>query len=728
VRVAGQATTESPVAADIQIIGGPSGKEQKETAVPAKAPGVVTVDLETPGVWYVRARATGFWGETRVLVTPHAGEPVELRLWPSATLRAELTAPARLSRVGVRFQPVLDEADAEAKRDAFPTGTSDCQLDGRRVECVIPAGLADYSLRSAGYVPVYRWNQKHSPGEIVSLGRVEFRKGSSLVGRVRIAQDAVLEKGSRVRINLEPNRASIAPPEEEKRSRIAGATAFASPRGIFVFEGVKPSGYQISATAPGLISETREVTILDALEAELREPIELAAPATLEVTITPPIDPWGRTWTVELLRIDPRRQHTDVVASSSPGVSGRWRQAGLAPAQYILNVRRHPQGVWHSQMTTVDGDVHLDVNILLVRVVGALTLGGAPIAGSLWFGGERGAVSVPITTDGGGLFRGILPAVDGGTWSKVDVVAEHPTVRRGLRDVRIAEPNSDGISRVDIDLPSNKVFGEVTTDRGTPVSSATVFLSVPGETGELLQTHADASGQFSFNGLEAATYSVRAIGRSGKSDSVNVAVDETSQEFVTLTLKESGELHGVVSSRYGSVAGARVSAYPDNRSGFDLVEWNTTGPDGRFSVIVPPQAQHVTVTVAAPGFGFHFFRPPVDPQRPALIQLDQDGGRLSITMNGPDLPFVFHAGGFLALQDLLGDGIAVIDGPTITADNLRSGQYELCIATPAEALAFAQTTRPKERCTGGFLPPGGHLALDAPRHATSQRSSERIAR
>jgi hypothetical protein len=710
VRVAG--ASGAPVVAEVQVAGGPSGKEQKTTILSAGVAGVVQLDLPEQGVWYVQALVPGFWGETRAVVTPHTGEPVELRLWPSTTLRAEVAAPARLSGVSVRFQPVADEAE-EPVPDAFPEGTNDCRLDGRTVECVIPAGRADYSLRSPGHVTVYRWNQTHAAGETVNLGRVEFRKGSSLVGRVTIAQGAALEKGSRVRVTLDPDRAGASSPDEEKRVRIAGAAVFPNSRGIFVFEGVKPGGYQLSASAPGLVSETRQVTILDALEAELREPIVLAAPVTLDAGIEPATDPWGGAWTVDLLRIDARKRQSVLVASSSPDAGGRWRRSGLPPGDYALNVRRQPQGAWHSRMLALAGDVHLDVKIPLVRVAGALKLGGAPLAGSMWFGGERGAVSVPITTNGEGEFRGILPAVDGGIWTQVDVTAEHPTVRRSLRDVRISEPDPDGISRLDIELPSSKVFGEVTTERGAPVSSATVFLSVPGETGELLQTHADEAGQFSFNGLEAATYSLRAIGRAGKSEAFDVVVDGQTQEYVTLVLKESGGLRGLVSSRYGSVAGARVSAYPDDRSGFDLVEWAMTDPDGRFHVVVPPAARHASVTVAAPGFAFQFFRTTVDPRRPVPIQLEQDGGRLRISFHGPDFPFVFHAGGFLALQDLVGDGIAVLDGPIATAENLQAGQYEVCVATPSEALAFAQSVRPKERCTGGFLPPGGQLALDA---------------
>lgn len=719
VRVAAQ-TSDRPVAIELQVIGGTSGKEQTESLIPAEAPGVQSLDLPDPGVWYVQARAVGFWGETRVLVTPYAGKPVELRLWPAVTLRGEITTAVRLPGVSVRFQPVLDRA-TESAQDPFPAGTSDCRLDGRKFECIVPAGRADYSLRSAGSMPVYRWDQNHDPGEVVNLGKVEFRRGSSLIGRVTAADGAVFAKDLEVRVTLAPSGAGEIPSAEKERSRMARATVLANKRGIFVFEGIRPGGYQLSASAPGLLSETREVTVLDALEAELREPLTLAAPRTLDVTIEPATDPWRGVWTVDLLRMNTRSEQGILVASASADANGRWRRDRLVPADYVVNVRRHPQGVWHSQAISLHEDVHLDVNIPLVRVAGTLTLGGAPLSGSLWFGGERGAISVPVTTSQEGLFRGILPDVESGTWAKVDIVAESPAVRRTIKDLRIPAPGDDGISRLDVDLPSNRVFGEVTTERGEPVSSATVFLSVPGADGELLQMHADEAGQFSFHGLQAATYAVRAISPSGNSDSVDIAVTDHSREFVTLVVKQSDELRGIVSSRYGPVARARVSAYPDDRSGFGLVEWNLTDPEGRFRVAVPPGAHHVTLTVSAPGFAFDVFGTAVDAQRLVPIQLEQDDGRLVITLNGRGLPFLFHGSGFVALQDLLGDRIAALEGQTVTVDHLRPGQYEVCIATAAEALAFARTMRPKERCTAGFVPPGGTLVLDVPSRGETEK-------
>lgn len=705
-------SSNSPVPVEIQILGGASGTGQTETIIKSEAPAVVAVELTQPGIWYARARASGYWGETRVIPTPHRGEAIELRLWHIATLRAEIPASAQVSKIGVRFQPVTDDGQPA---NTFPAGTNDCRIDGRRVECAIPAGRSDYSLVAVGYVPVYRWDQIHTSGQIVNLGKVDLRKGASLVGRVTLAPGSPLLKGSRVRVTLEPRNAGIVAPADELRSRISSTTIFASSRGNFAFEGIKPGGYLLSASAaPNLISEAREVSILDTLEAELRDPLELSRPHTLAILIQPPMDPWGSRWIVDLVKLDRRNRQSFSVANSVADRDGAWSKPNLAPAEYLLSIRREPQGVWHSQALTLVDDTRLDVQIPLTRIAGSLKLGDSPLAGSLWFGGERGEIAVPVTTNTEGRFQGIIPAAPDRTWSQVDVTAEHPTVRRTLRDVVIPEPNGEGISPLDFTLPSSKIYGEVTTERGAPIHTATVFLSTPGETGELLQTHADEGGQFSFNGLPAGQYSLRALVPSGKSGTVDVSIDETSIEYVTLLVKKNAELRGSVSSRYGGIAGARVSSYPDDRSGFDLVEWNLTDTEGRFSVPVSPTARAVTLTVAAPGFPFHFFRSAVDAEKPIPIQVEQNGGRLQITTRGGVYPFLFHGGGFLALQDLIGDGVASLEGSTATIENLQPGHYEVCAATAAEALAFAQTMRPAERCGNGLLAPGGHLVLALP--------------
>lgn len=704
-------TSSSSVVAEIRISGGASGKAQTETSLRSAVPGVVTVDLAQPATWYARANAPGFWGETRVVMTPHADDVIDLRLWPAATLQAELPPSAKVSKAGVRFQPVAGDS---AARNAFPAGTNDCSVHGRKVECAIPAGRSDYSLVIPGYVPVYRWDQTYGHGDVVNLGKLELREGASLIGRVTLAPGATLAKGARVRVHLEPQAAAILTPTDEQRTQLAASTVPATARGNFALEGLKPGAYLLTASAPGLISEAREISIIDTLEAELRAPLELARPRTLVVSVDPPTDPWRARWVVELVRIDTRNRQSFSVASSAASLNGEWTRGGLPPAEYLLSVRREPQGVWHSQRITLTDDVHLNIAIPLVKIAGILRLGEAPLAGSLWFGGERGAIAVPVTTNREGRFEGIIPATDDGVWKQVDVTAENPTVRRSLTDIRIPEPDDGGISRLTIELPSSKIYGEVTTERGAAIQSATVFLSMPDGTRELLQTHADESGQFSLNGLAPGSYSLRAIGLGGKSDTIAVTIDETSQEYVTLVLRRNGSLHGNVSSRFGGVAGARVSAYPDDRSGFDLVEWSSTDPEGRFAVAVPPTARAITVTVAAPGFPFQFFRMSLDSETSTQVQVEQNGGRLQITLAGPQMPFVFHGGGFLALQDLLGDGIATMEGTTATAESVQPGSYEVCDATPIEALMFGQTVRPAERCTAGTLAPGGQLTLTAP--------------
>jgi hypothetical protein len=711
--------TNPPRPVEILIVGGPSSeKAQKEILVSAALPGTLKVDLPEPGVWYVKGRAAGFWSETSVIVTPDLKESVDLRLWPVATLRAEITGKGRHpTNVSVRFQPVVEPME-EPKPDAFPSGANECVLDGRFLECAIPAGLADYSLRSSGYVPIYRWNQTNAPGEVVKLGKLEFRRGSALIGRVTFPPGKRVEKGSSVRVTLEPDAARAMRPEEARRSSIAANTATPNARGLFVFEGVKPGGYQISATASGLISERRAVTIIDGLEAELREPLALVLPMTLDVTIEPSIDPWRKPWIIELSRIDLEKRHGVDLGHSPASDGGRWVRRGLPPGDYLLKVRRQPQGVWYSARVEIKEDTNLQVKVPLTRVDGALKLGGVPLPGSIWFGGELGEISVPVTTDEQGTFRAILPTVENNIWKDVDVVADRPQVRRSLSDVRLRGPDDKGIFRLEIDLAANRVYGEVTTDNGVPVSSrATVYASIAGTRGEFLQIDVDEAGQFSFNGLAAATYSVRALGPDGKSDAVSVAVEEDSQEYVTLVLKKGAHLEGVVTSDYGAVAGAQVKVYPDDRTGFDVVEWALTDPEGHFMVAVPAAAAQVSVTVSAPGFAYRFFAVDLNPGQVLPIRLDQNAGRLEILVEEQQesqlQPIVFHGGAFLAIQNLLNAG-GQWDGPTFSMENLESGQYEVCMTTPFEAPAFARSTRPKERCASGFLPPGGRLSLNLP--------------
>ena len=701
VSTAGAAVTPA-LAVEVHLTGGPEGQPARNDLLRVED-GVLAIDLPAPAVWYLTPRAAGYYGETRALVTPHDGAPVQLKLWPAATLRAELPPKAPVKQVVARFEPVATDPATEGS-STFSPGASDCSVEGRRIECIVPAGRLDYSLRSFGYIPHYRWNQMVSAGTVVNLGRIEFRKGASLIGQVVTA--APLPRGTPVRVTLSPLVPSLHP-EDAAHVRMATASSTADARGRFVFEGLQPGAYELSAVGGSLISDRREITIIDGLEAELREPLELAAPLTLTVQVDPPLDPWRRPWTVDLTRVDSRARMGTPAGNAPADAEGRWTKAGLIPGDYVLKIRRI-QGVWHSRFTTLTDSTVIDITIPLLKVAGELRLDAERIPGSIWFGGEQGEISVPVKTSPDGTFRAILPEIEGNVWKRVDVAASEPAVRATLTDIRLPPPNDKGITTVSIVLPRTRLYGEVTTEDRQPVSNATVYAQPPGD-GRPLQADVDEGGTFAFNGLAPGTYSVRAIGAPGKSDAMSVAVEVGDDTFLTIALKKDAEIGGTVVSRHGPVPGARVSIYPEDRSGFGILPWGRTDFEGRFRVPVERQSRNMTATVAAPGFAFRMFPLPAEPQQPLEVRVDQQGGRLVLEGDFSDAGhlFLFHGGAFVSIGSLETSGIAHRDRALVVMDNIEPGPYDVCRALPLEAALLARSTRPEGDCTRGHVVAGG---------------------
>ena len=281
-----------------------------------------------------------------------------------------------------------------------------------------------------------------------------------------------------------------------------------------------------------------------------------------------------------------------------------------------------------------------------------------------------------------------------------------------------------GIATVNIVLPNNRLYGEVTTDDGTPVSEAMVYADPSGD-GTLLQIEVDEAGAFAFNGLAAETYSVRAIGVHGKSEAMNIAIEDGADEYIKVVLKEDVRIAGTVTSPHGPVAGARVSVFPEDRTGFGILPWDRTDFEGRFSVAVPPQSRNMSVTVAAAGFASRIFDLSAVPDQPLAIRVEQTGGRLVIegdTPGGSQERFLFHGSAFLAVAALERVGFATRNGNRVIMDDLHPGHYDLCIAKALDAPFLARSTRITQQCTGGFLAPRGTLQLVA--RSRSGNSSE----
>jgi hypothetical protein len=714
--IEGDASRRPPAAVHVELYPADAVAADLRRTMAVAADSTVSAELPTTGVWYARAVASGYWGETATIVAPTDRE-IALRIWPAATVRGTVRADHPIHEVTLRFQSVAPSTAGPAADGAVsPNGSSECKVSRLELECVIPAGRFDYSLRSPGYVPVFKWNQRYRAGESTLLGAVAFRRGSSLLGQIAAPRGS-LEDGARVRVTLAADATAPQRPADDERLTVMASTVLANERGVFVFEGVKPGGYRLSAAAPGLLSEEREVTIVEGLQAELREPLMLTKPLTFSATIRPAVDPWKKPWIVSLARLHGDGERATEIAESAATAAGEWTRKGLAIGEYIVRIRRHPQGLWYSGSIVLTEDTPAEILIPLQKVMGAVTIGKTPLHASLWFGGEHGSRSVPVVTDADGTFKAVLPQVTDDVWDRVDIVASSPRVRRTLYDVRLAGPDDRDVYTFTATLPSNRLYGEVATEAGKPTSSDATVYAHSAAIGEApLQMNVDDAGVFSFNGLADGTYSVHAIGAAGKSESTTISVTETAESYVKLVLKRPSELEGILTSPHGPVSGARVWAYPEDRTGFAVLDWARTGPDGRFRIPVPQRSVTATFAVGAPGYAYTFVDAPVDAKQQLAISVGQHGGRIVFEADASDIQnlYVFRGRAFLPLRALINEGVATLTGGAAVLNNVDPGQYDFCVATAAEAQALARSSRQVRTCVGGYLAPNGELSL---RHA-----------
>src|SRR5262249_39087228 len=151
----------------------------------------------------------------------------------------------------------------------------------------------------------------------------------SVVGWVEAANRAPLSP--KCRVELVP-RGAPARPAPGERSGKPTREAEVNARGFFHVDGIAPGSYTAVARQPGY-APARQVplTVYAGTGLELRRPLVRAPPASLEVTLDPPHDPWDQPWRIELASTLELTQQIEPVASATVGDDGVWKQKGLAP-------------------------------------------------------------------------------------------------------------------------------------------------------------------------------------------------------------------------------------------------------------------------------------------------------------------------------------------------------------------------------------------------------------
>lgn len=664
---------------------------KREQAFPAA--GAETTIRLAPGQWFVDVVAPGFWSE-RVLVKD--AQPLEVRLRPAATVVASIAAPkgSKIEHLAVHFEAV----------DQSFSGATVCRVGGDVASCDVPIGVLDLAWRAPGFASQYQWDVTVRAPR-TQAAKVVLRRGSTFSGRVEWPDRRVKRDGATVAAWP----ASSAGQNDELRARAAvqRVTARTNARGFFSLD-LAPGEYVVQARAGELVSEERQVIVIEGRESELRGALRLDKPRTLTVVVSPPVDPWNKPWRVELARIDEQGVVLGQRTLVAPA-DGVCLFANQLPGRYELHVRRTERDSWLAAPIELDHDMTFNAAVGITTIQGTIRLGKTPLAAWITFVGE--GLRIPARAAADGVFRAYVPSVPDDTWPSIEIVSSKPPVQRTLERVKVVS------ATLDVELPATAIEGNVVDELGRPAPFALV--TIAGEQGVPRQVESD-DGRFSALGLAPGRYKVTAATKERETEAAQDVAIEDSEEpaSVTLTVKPVARLHGVIRSSFGPVAGAAISAYPTGGWMPALLRV-PVGPSGEFDLRLPPGTKDVTMAVTAPGYAFRMMRVPLTGE-PVDVAVDQSGGALTVDVpRGADgrLPYLVHDGAvFSATAAGYLSGARTSNSARLRFEiaQTEAGGYSVCWLADAEVHAAASGVPPAGRCTSGLLSRQGSLVLTTP--------------
>lgn len=683
---------------------------------------------------HVTAAAPGFWAAETTVEEPGA-EAVDVDLWPASTVSASVAPPRgvapKASLVRLRLMPAgsgSTPADLQPGEAEITCALAQVHM----TPCAVPAGLWNIRALVPGFVPRYLWGVRLVAGKNAGLGTIRLRTGASVFGKVVAEVGRVDPKTAQVDMAPAIDRTGETQHRAERIEQLTW-TVSVNGEGYFQAAGVPPGRYNLTARQPGFMPSAPASILVEAnAELQLQKPLRLREASIVDVSVTPPEGPQAVRWGVRLYEVGRLKDLKQV--ASGRGRDGRWTSPPVAPGRYAVQVLDAADSsmAW-SRVELVAGRQSVDVSLDLVIAEGRVTLDDEPVAGTLWFGGRAGSVSVESTSDDQGRFSVVLP--HDGRW-KVDLMAEDgKAAARGIATEVKRGP--DGYDHdVVIELPNTSIKGEVVDEDGRPVAGAWVNVLTLGGPGVIGAVKSDSQGWFELNGEQEGTYQVEAqdSGRRSRRETVSVAEDVTPAPL-RLVLNESWVLQGAVNFRGTPVPGAVLMAYPFSAQGqlaTLMIPRGRTGMDGGFVLDLPGGATTARVVVMAPGFVFHVqsARRRSDHDSDWLdVALSQDGGTLRLTRIGSREEDAAQAGRGVVLVWVDGEPIdqpllinwAAMNGVTGEPGDLRvpalpAGSYMACWLTPQEALqVMGGLALPSgDTCASGALSPKGTLDLVLP--------------
>lgn len=707
----------------VRTVGPPDTRDAQLESDSDVAPNGAVLNL-SEGVWQMQASAPGYWSQqSNITVARQSPTIVQLALWPAASLHGEILIPAGESlphSVEVRLSatPASGNRITSSANPVPSHADLLCQVDKGTWNCLGPAGLFDIRVEASGYAPRYVWGISLKAAESADLGQTALRRTASVFGRAVGKNDS--DPPGPCKAILQPAVERRGPGQPDRESTPAREPSISVPlseHGYFQIVGMLPGKHLVTVRCSEA-SGVRELRVQSAGETRIDPPLQLQE-LTLDIAITPKLDPEGQPWRLTMDVTAPLYRR---IANKTPtSADGRWAGRGLIAGNYRVSVTSSDGTVWLQRYFDLgERSRSLALRLASVKVAGRVMLGSVPVGARLFFFNDAGGQTVALKSDGEGRFEGMLPVSPETTWTVEAHVVQPPLTQR-LLGVNVP---ADGGTRVwlDLDLPTIAVRGSVVSPDGQPQRS--IQVTCEDSSAMRTTTSTDDAGNFELPDLPPGKYTAAADSPDGVSDRMPFEVVAGHASELKLVLNPFRRVHFNVVSNDRPVANAAVQVWvnPGVPRAFAR-----TDQDGRFEVSVPPGTTELGLTVGAPGYAIKLIRLPIPSEGDESpdannINLDDSGGKLVLNFQppggAPDTTatlYLVHNGAIQEARTISGWGANQLntsgDGPA-TVDAIEPGKYALCsLADPAQVSALWSGSQPPDRCRIGSLEQGETLTL-----------------
>lgn len=632
-----EAATRTPLASRSAATGG-TPTVDLDAAVPLPAVG---------SMWEVDANAQGWWGPAMMVSTDQG--KINLVLVPGGTVRLAVEGADRgVAMLNEDDVMIVGRVHGGAGADGPPLDPGNyrgrCEVERApsehrlEVRCPFARGPgADLEIRPGPFIPFRR--SAAAVSDYTDLGVVKAVRGGVVTGRF---QDESTES---TRFVLQ---------RRDAHSEFA-RVVWTDGSGFVRFEGLHPGEYELRR--PG------SPDTWNAVIASLHDAVDLgdlrSSRTRLAVSVLTPFLVQAEDLILTLQAVTRtgdgsvyRRGHATTATSHDSG-SGEWIWHNLPPGSYEIRIGDRFGNRLGREPLEFHGNDRVIVEVDAIPVEGEIRQGKAPLEDVLvWFGGAWGTERTALRSREDGHFEGWLPRNGHwfvevspapsycdpceGDWDTSDWggFTPHPLREAGVVKV---DPDSDGVARIEIELPVGGIEGRVfhsSRATGLPelVSGANVSLIVPADDLEQRdarlpahwQATSDADGHFSIDGVPEGAYEVRATGSAGtreiRSPWLGVRVGESEETTtVDLHMAEQERITLAVFSLGGlPIDGAQVLVRPVGT--YRAVNGGNTRADGTVEVWLPPAARQVDVLVRKREMGMVAWR------------FDSEGERIEIML------------------------------------------------------------------------------------------------